>query len=510
MHGMNHYDFSEASLWNKIAIFWKNLSRLRFKDYLLKISQDKEIQTVATGISVLEQSFTNSKSKINEVLPTHDGKLNTFILAPTSLIAYLWYLFSIFITKKISLASLPKGVGYIQSSQLRITSSQPIEFMIDGSFACAKEMEFLVYKDSLKLHFGRALDPFLKKETQKDVNTIQADDTVNVTTLPQKALGEILIEGRLPFFKRATDDEFKDLFIGLRSSAKFSSIFLTLMILSTLLATTGLFANSTSVVIGAMILAPLMQPIVSLAMGTIRTDISLISQSIKTLFIGVFMAILFSSLFTILMPLKEITPEMMSRLHPNVLDLMVAIFSGIAGAYATAKEEIAKSLAGVAIAVALVPPLSVTGIGLGMLNPEVIYGSFLLFATNLIGIILSASLTFVVLGYSPVHRATKAIVYTFLMMLFVSIPLVLSFVELVEKNNYLNQLKSIKHVVINKHDLEFNVIELKETKGKLALELNVISDEVVPKDDLRELKKEIETKIKKDISLKVNLEIQVK
>lgn len=128
---------------------------------------------------------------------------------------------------------------------------------------------------------------------------------------------------------------------------------------------------------------------------------------------------------TNLMPLNLLTDEMSSRLTPNILDLMVAIISGIAGAYA--KTEVAKSLAGVAIAVVLIPPLSVVGIGIGWGNTQIMYGSFLLFATNLAGITLSAALTFFIMGFSPVKRATKGIVLTSLFLLIVTIPLLYRF-----------------------------------------------------------------------------------
>ncbi len=214
------------------------------------------------------------------------------------------------------------------------------------------------------------------------------------------------------------------------------------MLLSTLLATTGLFANSAPVIIGAMILAPLMAPIISLSMGVIRTDKYLLFKSIRTLSIGIFMALLFSSIYTLFIPLEQITAEMQGRLHPNLLDLLVAIFSGIAGAYATAKEEVAKSLAGVAIAVALVPPLSVTGIGIGLGNIDVIYGSFLLFLTNLVGITLSAALTFIVLGFAPLKKAKKGVFYTSIIMTIIAIPLVLSFLKVVDRNKYFEDLNS--------------------------------------------------------------------
>jgi uncharacterized hydrophobic protein (TIGR00271 family) len=283
------------------------------------------------------------------------------------------------------------------------------------------------------------------------------------------------------------------------------------MILSTLVATTGLFANSTPVIIGAMILAPLMSPIISLSMGVIRANNFLISQSIKTLLIGIIMALFVSSLFTFLIPLEDITNEMKGRLHPNLLDLFVAVFSGIAGAYASAKEEVAKSLAGVAIAVALVPPLSVTGIGIGFGDLSMIYGSFLLFITNLVGITLSAALTFIILGYSPIKRAKKGLFYTGIMMVLITIPLLNSFNELVVKNEYLNKLEKIEYVNIENKTIHLEILDLYSVDDNIVhIDLEVTSDKNIGQVEYKKIKSIIDNIIEKDSELSISTKIIVK
>ncbi len=148
----------------------------------------------------------------------------------------------------------------------------------------------------------------------------------------------------------------------------------------------------------------------------------------------------FAVLFALLMPLDIPTAEMRSRMSPNLLDLMVAVISGIAGAYAHAKEEIAKSLAGVAIAVALVPPLAVAGIGLGWADWDMARGAFLLLTTNLVGIALAASLTFLVLGFAPFSRARAGVGVTLAIMLVIAAPLSVAFADLVERNRIADQV----------------------------------------------------------------------
>lgn len=504
MHGLYKLDLENNSRFNKLKILFEHLRRIKFKSYTLTTGKDQKILTAASGITVVEQSIANEKSTISDELSIHDGKLNAFVLAPTSLISYILYLISIFFYQRISLLSLPKSLGFLKVSKLTIESSKPMDYMIDGDLLSAKEIVLEVQQDALNIYLGRVLEQKVKTDT----NIVEEKDTIKINSLPKGEIRNILIEGNdLPLFKKADEEDFKDLFVSLRNSAGFSYTYLTLMILSALLATTGLFANSTPVVIGAMILSPLMSPIVSLSMGIIRSDRSLLEQSTKTLAIGIIMALLFSSIFTFLIPLNQITQEMQLRLNPNLLDLMVAIFSGIAGAYATAKEEVAKSLAGVAIAVALVPPLSVAGIGVGLGDFDVIYGSSLLFITNLVGITLSASITFIILGYAPVKRAKKGILFTSVMLILITIPLIYSFSHIVETSNYLNKLKSMTTMQVNDKKITLNIQNLDIKGDKIFIDLEIVSNKSLSHVDLEHIKANIQNHFKKNVVLSVSMKI---
>ena len=501
MHGMNRLDYNQNSRINKIKIFFNNLINIKFKSYTLTTSKEQSIQTAASGITILEHTtIMNKESAIKDDLSIHDGKLNAYILAPTSLLSYIWYLISIFFYQKISLVSLPKSLGFIKTSKLSVSSNGILNYKIDHKDMYQSNMiELEVLQDCLNVHLGKVLLEIVKNDT----NQCEEKDVIKLNTLPKAELSSILIGGKLPLFKKATDEEFKDLFVSLKDSAKFSYTYLTLMILSTLLATTGLFANSAPVIIGAMILAPLMAPIISLSMGVIRADRFLLVQSARTLVIGIFMALLFSGIYTLFIPLEQITSEMQGRLNPNLLDLMVAVFSGIAGAYANSKEEVAKSLAGVAIAVALVPPLSVTGIGLGLGNIDVIYGSFLLFVTNLVGITLSAALTFIVLGFAPIKRAKKGIFYTSILMVIIAIPLFLSFMDVVHKYDYFNKLNSFKSVALNGHDIELHIKKVQNKNNEIIVNLDVISSKPLILDDYNIIKEKLQKVVDKKLILEI-------
>jgi len=508
MHGMNRVDYNKNTRFKKFKIFLKNLRNISFKSYTLTTSKEHSIKTAASGITILEHSTkSNPETAIRDELSIHDGKLNAYILAPTSLLSYIWYLISIFFYQRISLLSLPKSLGFIKSTKLTISSKEEINYKIDNvQVYKAQSIELEVLKNCLSIHLGKALKDVVKN----DQNQVQEKDVIKINSLPKEEVSSILIGGKLPLFKKASDDDFKELLVSLKDSAKFSYTYVTLMILSTLIATIGLFANSTAVIIGAMILAPLMAPIISLSMGVIRADNYLLLNSVKTLSLGIFMALFVSCIFTLFIPLEQITTEMQGRLNPNLLDLLVAIFSGIAGAYATSKEEVAKSLAGVAIAVALVPPLSVTGIGLGLGNIEMIYGSFLLFITNLVGIALTASLTFIVLGFAPVKKAKKGVFYTTVLMALITIPLYLSFMKVVEKNQYFNKLTSVNSMILDNQKVVINIKTLENKKDEILVNMEVVSSKQLEVNTYKQIKEQLEKIVNKKVVLKIAPIIEVK
>ncbi len=130
-----------------------------------------------------------------------------------------------------------------------------------------------------------------------------------VTRLPAGEAITAMVSKELPFIAHAATEEFKDLYQLLRENATTSPAFLTLMVLSTLLASVGLFASSAPVIIGAMILAPLMAPIISLSMALARQDSTLLTSSLKTLLTGSCQALGFAPSASFIMPMEIVTPE---------------------------------------------------------------------------------------------------------------------------------------------------------------------------------------------------------
>ncbi|MEI4506888.1 DUF389 domain-containing protein [Sphingopyxis sp. CCNWLW253] len=173
--------------------------------------------------------------------------------------------------------------------------------------------------------------------------------------------------------------------------ARLDKKFLLLTILAAMIATLGLLQSSTAVVIGAMLVSPLMGPIMGIGFGLATLETNLIRRSLVTLAAGTAVAILVAILIIWLSPIKDVTPELRARTQPTLLDLGVAVVGGIAGVYAIMRK-LSGVMVGVAIATALVPPLSTVGFGLATGRFDFAVGAALLFLTNTLAIAFAATI----------------------------------------------------------------------------------------------------------------------
>ncbi len=174
--------------------------------------------------------------------------------------------------------------------------------------------------------------------------------------------------------------------------------FFVLVILSCLIAAIGLLQNSAAVIIGAMLIAPLMSPLMGFAVGLTQGHPRLMRTAAWSMLRGVLLTLMLSALVGGTSPLKDVTVEMLARGQPTLLDMGVALFSGAAGAYAMARKDIPSALAGVAIAAALMPPLCTVGLALAFGEATLASGAFLLFLTNIVSMTLAGAAVFRWLG----------------------------------------------------------------------------------------------------------------
>jgi uncharacterized hydrophobic protein (TIGR00271 family) len=190
--------------------------------------------------------------------------------------------------------------------------------------------------------------------------------------------------------------------------------FFLLVVLSCIIATQGLLVDSPAIIIGAMLVAPLMSPIIGLGLASITGDDRMLRDAFSALVRGAALAIFISFLiawgnrFLPFIILQELPDEVLSRTRPGPIDLGVALAGGTAAAFALAMPNISAALPGVAIATALMPPLCTVGVGLAMGRLDVAGGAFVLFLTNTITIAFAASFVFFALGFGgPLPLSTK-------------------------------------------------------------------------------------------------------
>ncbi len=453
----------------------------------LDLEKGKKVKTAATDLAI----FVNREGTfLSRLLPDdysiNDGKLHMFIISPQSLAEMMYFAIATLWEKN----KIPSFGAHIRTKQLTLTfPDREREYIIDGQKYSGKTIELTVAKKQIEFIAGAHLPEI--------PTTAKNGEIYKLKGLPTGEAALELANRSLPLIRHATTDEFKDLFQVLRDNARIKSSYLVLMVLSTILAAFGLFADSTPVVIGAMILAPLMQPIISLSMGTLRQDKKLISKSIITILVGMGLSMFFAVLITWLTPLVSASSEIAARIRPNLLDLGIAVVSGIAGAYAHAREEVAKTLAGVAIAVALIPPLAVTAIGLGWGNLEIFAGAALLLITNLAGIVLAAAATFLVLGFSPFKLAGKGLMISLIIVLGLCIPLAYSFRLMVNKNRIQRQVESLStdYAIIRN-------VQVQNT-SPIRLSIMVVSKSTISDEGIDELKRLIEEKLNNKVEIEV-------
>lgn len=183
--------------------------------------------------------------------------------------------------------------------------------------------------------------------------------------------------------------------------------FYALIAASAVIASLGLVLSSAAVVIGAMLVSPLMTPIFGIGLAMVRGDWNLFLRSLRAEIGGIALAIIFGMLFGLLPLGHHPTPEILSRMHPNLLDLMVAVFAGLAGTWAMVDARISPVLPGVAISTAIIPPLAVCGICLANGATSGAHGAFLLFLANLFSILLVSCLIFWKVGMTSKGLSTK-------------------------------------------------------------------------------------------------------
>ncbi|HFA50876.1 MAG TPA: TIGR00341 family protein [Bacteroidetes bacterium] len=178
----------------------------------------------------------------------------------------------------------------------------------------------------------------------------------------------------------------------IKKGVEFQGINVWILIFAIMVASVGLNVNSAAVVIGAMLISPLMGPIMGIGLGIGITDLDLIKKAAASLAVMVVLSVLTSWLYFFISPLAEAQSELLSRTTPTIWDVFIGLFGGLAGIVATASKERGNVIPGVAIATALMPPLCTAGYGLAIGNMHYFVGAFYLFSINAVFICFSTLL----------------------------------------------------------------------------------------------------------------------
>jgi uncharacterized hydrophobic protein (TIGR00271 family) len=199
-----------------------------------------------------------------------------------------------------------------------------------------------------------------------------------------------LLKERLSLFENKADDSVID--ERIRGDVEMRGANLWVLMFAIFIASIGLNVNSTAVIIGAMLISPLMGPIMGIGYGAGINDFSLLRKGFKNLAIATVIALTTSTLYFLISPLSSAQSELLARTTPTVWDVLIGFFGGLAGIVATTRKEKTNVIPGVAIATALMPPLCTAGFGLATGNINYFFGAFYLYIINFVFIALSSFL----------------------------------------------------------------------------------------------------------------------
>jgi uncharacterized hydrophobic protein (TIGR00341 family) len=312
---------------------------------------------------------------------------------------------------------------------------------------------------------------------------MNTDDSQHETTVNDKT------EADRPFFKRwmsgheLSPEErravLEDLFVfGKSNQVPFLIRQSVLLVLSTVIATAGLISDSAAVVIGAMLVAPLMNPVMAAAGAVIMGWPHRFYQSLALLAAMAVGALVISSLLTLVSPELFIMPEqVLARTRPTFWDLLIALAAGSAGAYTITRKE-SSAIPGVAVAVALLPPLASTGILLTTGEGELALRALILFLTNFVAMVLAGAVTFAAVGVSPARARRESAAFIkakiglfFVLTLAICIPLWFYSEKVLFNAEYRAARSELLQNWLRKNDLELVDVEIYRETRRLVLSL---------------------------------------
>ena len=267
-----------------------------------------------------------------------------------------------------------------------------------------------------------------------------------------------------------------------------------ILVFSIFVASIGLNVSSTAVVIGAMLISPLMGPIVGVGLSIAINDIDTLRRSLVNLGVMVGLSVFAATFYFLVSPLTELTPELEARTAPTVLDVLVAIFGGLALIVAKSKKgTMPNAIAGVAIATALMPPLCTVGYGIAVWEPDFFLGALYLFSINAIFIALSTFIVAKLLRFPMIRYANSAKrkriarIASFVAIIAI-IPAIYTFVNVLRESNSLRDYKKFLADEIEQNEALYMRKDFYDYNNKT---IRLYFDGEIPEATVSDLKNEI-------------------
>ncbi len=302
--------------------------------------------------------------------------------------------------------------------------------------------------------------------------------------------------------------------VSIYSQASIS--FFILLISATTVCSLGLILNSPPVIIGGMLISPLMWPLMKISLGVASDNKNQLFQAMKLLIFSMFIAILSAYAITYFSPIKLLSKEILARASPTLLDIIIALAAGMIAALSIVQKKISDSLAGVAIATALMPPLCVSGIGLALQNYEVSTGGFMLFFANIISIIFISTIVFSLTGINS-RDGTKIRIKGFItitaILVITALPLLLYLKDYSFQNSVYDKSKNIIEESLKQISKKV-VVQNIQTDIKYSPDGNTVyiaADVIVPEDVIIDYQQQnsIISKLETTLNSKVDVSFSI-
>jgi uncharacterized hydrophobic protein (TIGR00271 family) len=302
----------------------------------------------------------------------------------------------------------------------------------------------------------------------------------------------------------------------IHEKAHFSTSYAILLISSVIICTFGLLMDNAPVIIGGMIVAPLMWPLMNTACGIAYNSPKFLRSGLLMIAASLFLAYASSYLFTIISPIKNITEQILARTNPTFIDIIIALAGGLVASLGISQKKIADSIAGVAIATSLMPPLCASGIGAALGNATVTWQSFMLFAINAVAIIFVSVVTLALTGSlreNHIKLRGRGLVFLGLLLALLAYPTVLFLQDYTFRTKAFSQVQETieAYFQINVPSVIVEDVSTSIDALQRGQPISISADILVPEDTIlsEEQKQELLVNLQDKLSNPVKLDLRV-